>query len=195
MKVMMKRLVHPEEIRSTLSTTRGHKPSDKKLSLRLWEYLIRAEHSPIRIVTYKIRIEEIPYCNAMHIRTHHIGTYCDDAEYYVQSQRTLGEDRAKRYQTEPVDMEMVLNVQALINHARVRLCNKADATTIKVYRTIKLLLLTSNEVDEYDRIVGKYMDPKCSWFFCCPEEDRCENPPVRKIHTPRVNLMAFRPKS
>lgn len=129
--------------------------SDKE-PIREWKRkLLIAEHSPLRHSLITIQIDNIPYAIAMHFVRHHEGV-----TPYVTTSREdrTGIDRHTRSQMEPVSMRMDLNIQALINISRKRLCNQVDRTTQKIW------LEVIKKIAEYDQDIA---------WACIPEGIRC----------------------
>lgn len=113
--------------------------------------LLLAEHSPLRHSLITIELTNIPYYVTTHLVRHHIGV-----EKFISTSRSdrTGIDRSERKQTDLVNMRMDLNIQALINISRKRLCFQADATTRKVW------LMVIKEVAKYDENIA---------WACVPE--------------------------
>ena len=95
--------------------------------------LLLAEHSPLRHSLITIELKDIPYYVSTHLVRHHMGV-----EKYVGTSREdrTGVDRNERKQTDLVTMRMDLNIQALINISRKRLCSQADKKTIEVWSNV-----------------------------------------------------------
>ncbi len=130
--------------------------------LREWKRkLLIAEHSPLRHSLITVQIDNIPYAISTHLVRHHEGVTS-----YVATSREdrTGIDRSTRSQMEPVSMRMDLNIQALINISRKRLCNQAD----KITQIVWLEVLKA--VAEYDIDI---------FWACVPEGIRCCGCPER----------------
>lgn len=95
--------------------------------------LLLAEHSPLRHSLITIELKDIPYYVSTHLVRHHMGV-----EKYVGTSREdrTGVDRNERKQTDLVTMRMDLNIQALINISRKRLCSQADKKTTLVWMNV-----------------------------------------------------------
>jgi hypothetical protein len=65
---------------------------------------------------------------------------------------------------------MDVNVQALVNIAKVRLCRKAHPKLRKLMRAIRNSLAV---MDMYDQVVSQFMTSKCGWYGFCPEVKPC----------------------
>lgn len=122
--------------------------------------LLLAEHSPLRHSLITVELKDIPYYVSTHLVRHHMGV-----EKYVGTSREdrTGVDRSERRQTDLVTMRMDLNIQALINISRKRLCMQADEKTILAW---SLLL---NAIHEYDEDVYWACVPEGIRSCGCPE--------------------------
>lgn len=139
------------EIKNLCRTTVRMKDSVKEPTEEWKKDLLMAEHSPLRHSLITIEVENIPYAISTHFVRHHQGI-----EKYISTSRSdrTGIDREHRSQMEGVTMRLDLNIQAILNISRKRLCNQADPTTRKVW------LLVLKELMPYS--------PELVWA-CCPE--------------------------
>jgi thymidylate synthase ThyX len=158
MKITVKRLTQANSwIEATESTVGG-----KKIRAT-WDELLEAEHSPIRAVWFRIRMEGIPAFVSTHFVRHHVGV-----EHYVQSMRDdRGGDGTEGRNT-PVLHTMNANAQALINMARKRLCRQAHKETRDVMSAIR------EAVGELDDELAERMVSDC--LYCggiCHERKMC----------------------
>lgn len=176
MKVSYLRKSGPEYITGALRATSGKDMfSLKSPTLKTWEKLLYTAggvpHSPIRAVEYRVYVEDIPYCNAMHYRTHHVGV-----QFYIKSQREdrIGDSipRSEKSQTELVDMMFDINANSIINMAMARLCAQADKETRELMKLLRNQFLDSE--DPYDICLAKYMKPPCEWYNKCFEVKPCK---------------------
>ena len=101
--------------------------------------LLLAQHSPLRRGTISVYWEQIPYFVMGHLVRHHVGC------------------------TPFVSMEMDFNIQSLIDISRKRLCNCADAETIKYWKGL------IEAVAEYDPIIAWACVPEGIHRGGCPE--------------------------
>lgn len=139
----------------------GKEPSDKfKKSILL------AQHSPIRMLQFKIVLRDIPYYVSVHLVRHFMGV-----EKFVTTQRDDRfpdtTPRAEKPQGALVSMMMVCNAEALINISKKRLCCLADPMTIKLWNMVK------DAVSEVDPIMGQFMVRECVYRGRCPEIKSC----------------------
>ena len=99
-----------------------------------WKHkILRARHSPIRVLTFYIRMTDIPYWVAMHL-VRHVHTVP-----FVSSQRNDRQtmyDRRKAPQDAPVNMDWYMNAEELMVIAEKRLCLQASEETREVVAEI-----------------------------------------------------------
>lgn len=127
--------------------------------------ILRAEHSPIRILWFAFKME-IPYWVSVHFTRHNLGV-----EHFVQSQRDdrTNNDisRAEKPQGEMVSHIMYINAQELMFMARRRLCNQASKETREVMKMIVKEVLKTNP--EFKNVLV----PMCKYQNRCPEMYPC----------------------
>jgi len=134
-------------------------PLDKaRLTLRLWERLLRAEHSPIRAAVLWVELTDLPYFVSVHLVRHHVGV-----THFVRSQREtavnpVGYDRGAARQDAPVTHALLLNAQAALAISRVRLCGKADPATRAAWESVRDALAAG---DEYMAALARFMVADC----------------------------------
>lgn len=139
----------------------GHEPSSK-----FKKKIIFAEHSPIRNLIFDIKVYDIPNFVSVHYVRHHEGL-----EKFVCSARPdrngFKVSRHEQRKDDPTDMWFAINAQALINISRVRLCNRAEAETQKVWRVI------IGEVAKIEPEIAAACIPNCIYRAVCPEDRGC----------------------
>ena len=144
---------------NTIGKESGKYPDSK------WKMkMLKAEHSPIRMITLTVRIKNIPYWVVMHLTRHKFGI-----EHYVSTQRTdrTGIDRDELKQSRLVDYTFVANAQALINISRKRLCNNASTETRMLWDRVVY------EINKYEPELAHCMVPECIYRGHCPEMHSC----------------------
>ena len=144
---------------NTVGMTKGSYP-DSAWKLKL----IRAEHSPIRKLSFSWRWINLPYWVSVHFVRHKFGI-----DHFVKTQRTdrTGVDRAELPQGSFVNHECVANAQALINISRKRLCNCASPETREAWKLVK------DAVAECEPELAKCMVRECVYRGHCPEMFPC----------------------
>ena len=137
-------------------------PLGKEPSKKFKEDILIAEHGPIRDISVRFRWNDIPYCIAMHWKTHHW-------ESKVNTQRTdrTGVDRRERRQTDPVDFIGEMNTQHQIDTMRKRLCFMADPQTRMYAEDYK------ETVRDFEPEISDVLVPNCVYRCGCPELGGC----------------------
>jgi thymidylate synthase ThyX len=95
--------------------------------------ILRARHSPIRVLQFCFYLTNVPYWVSVHLVRH------IHAQPFVRTQRNDRQseyDRTKAPQDAPVDMMWYMSAEELINIANKRLCRLASAETREVVRMI-----------------------------------------------------------
>ena len=123
--------------------------------------LIASEHSPARTLPFTIALWGVPYFVSVHLVRHKFGI-----EQYVKSQRS-NPDRAAVRQDAPVNHVMDMNLQALVNMARKRLCFKADPVTRKTMEAVKAAVCAA------DPVYRDFLVPDCVYRGGCHEFTSC----------------------
>lgn len=163
MRVEVKQITTWERAYEAALFTEGKYPA-KKVTDEWKDKILKAEHSPIRLVEYDIYLYDIPSFVATHLVRHHVG-----CEKFVvtnrEDRRGINPELVNRLT--PVNMMMTCNAQALINISRERLCTKASKETREIWQAVK------DAIAEIDPIMAKHMVKKCVRFGWCPEIKSC----------------------
>jgi thymidylate synthase ThyX len=168
MKVSYVRLTGPEWMTGAMRTTTGKDMfAIKKPSLEVWKKMIASTggvgHSPLRAVSYRIYVEDVPSWVTVHYVRHHVGV-----QFYVKSQRHLG--REEEPQGTLINMMFDINAQSLLSMAKARTCCKAAPQTREVMNLLRREML---QADDYDCMMAQAMIPSCEWYGSCFELDPC----------------------
>lgn len=139
------------------NTDLGKEPSD-----RFKREMCQSEHSPLRELTFRIKIEGVRYWVAMHLVRHGVGF-----EPYVSTQRgdriDLDVPRDELKQGALVNLEITLNAQSLISVSQRRMCHMASEETRAVwYRVI-------GKLKAIEPILASFCVPSCVYRGFCPE--------------------------
>ena len=153
-----------EEVANRARTTVHKEELGKEPSVSFKRKILRAEHSPIRSLTFNFKITGVKSWVATHLVRHHVGV-----EKWVRTQRTdrTGVNRDLLPQGEEIEMEIEANTQALINMSRKRLCSQASPETRQVMEAMK------EEVKKQDPFVAEVMVKECIYRGYCPEMWSC----------------------
>ena len=137
----------------------GVMPSEKWI-----RKIIKAEHSPIRCRSYMIKLTGIPYWVSVHLTRHKIGI-----EHFVTTQRTdrTGEERGVKPQDALVDHVIDVNLHALVNISRKRLCMCASPETRQIWKMIVDAVVATDPFLE-----GLFVK-ECVYRGHCPEFHGC----------------------
>lgn len=159
MKVTAKILIQPQTAYDIARRMRGIEP--KELEPKTWYKFLKSEHSPIRIATYEVYMENIPAWVSVHFTRHKVGV-----EHFVTTNRAdlTGKERTA---DATVNHTMVINAQALITMARKRLCYKAAEETREVMDEVW------TSIQDIDSRLAMAMVPDCIYRGKCNEFKPC----------------------
>ena len=163
MKVEIKPLFHDwEYIKGAALFTQGLKRVNP-VTYNWKRQAVLAEHSPIRVSQFEITAT-VPNFVMGHIVRHHQGV-----EKFVQSLREdiTGIPNAEVNRTTETNIKLVLNIQALINISRKRMCNNASTDTRFFWDSVHL------EMINLDSAIANAMVPECIYRGFCPEFKKC----------------------
>lgn len=148
------------EIKNACRTTISMNDSNVEPTTTWKRKLLIARHSPIRIGTVLVKVENIPYCNMGHFVRHNQGF-----TPFVSTSREdrTGKPREERKQTDLVNMEFLANIEALINISAKRLCTCADKKTIEIWKEVL------KAIKEYDEDIYWACTPQCVQSGGCKE--------------------------
>lgn len=140
-------------------------PSDKEPSDEWKKKILLAEHSPIRLVEYDIKLKDVPNKVVNHLVRHVIGIEKFVATHRCDRTNFKDEDVNR---TTPTDVWFSVNAQALKNISYKRLCMCAEKETREVWQLIKDGMAT------IDPIMFDKMVPQCILHHGhCPELKPC----------------------
>lgn len=166
MKTEIKKIIADwKEVKNECRHTSSKEDTDKDATSTFKRQILRAEHSPIRLIEVKWRWDNIKSWIATHYVRHSVGV-----TPFVTTQRTdrVGGDRDKAPQDAPVSIDIIANAQALINMARVRLCYQAHKETRAYMYDLKKAIELNGEVE-----LSNVLVPKCIAYNGCPEFQTC----------------------
>lgn len=126
--------------------------------------ILLAEHSPIRLLTFRWKWTDLRSWVSVHIVRHKVGI-----DHFVSTQRTdrTGQDRNKAPQDTPVNHECIANAQAIMTISRKRLCRQASLETRSAWQ----LLIDALEKDQPELL--SCCVPECVYRGFCPEFKSC----------------------
>ena len=153
-----------DAVKEAARSTIGKEGSGKYPSDTWKKAILKAEHSPIRLLKFRWKWKDLPYWVSVHFVRHKFGI-----EHWVSTQRTdrTGEDRNEKSQDAPVTHECEANAQALISISRKRLCMQAAPETREAWQAVK------DEVKRCDPVIASCMVRECVYRGFCPEMNCC----------------------
>ena len=139
--------------------------------------ILRAKHSPIRMLNFLVEFIDIPYCNAMHLVRHvHAVPFCQSQRPDHQSKKSAlydidgiepGFDRSDLSQTNPINLLMYMNAEELQTICEKRMCGKADDVT-REYVTCM-----AKVVEMWEPAFKGLLGPTCAKYGYCNEMQPC----------------------
>lgn len=166
MRVEITKLTSWKDALNAARFTQRKEPLDKEPSQKFKKNIIKAEHSPLRCLMFNIDMYDVPYYTAMHFRTHKlvhvpfISTSRPDVDGNMKPRNEQKKD-------EPVNVRLMLDAQEIIAISRVRLCNRAEAETRKVWRIV------IEELRKMEPELANACVPNCLYKGFCPEFNTC----------------------
>lgn len=152
-----------QEVVDDCRATVAKPPLGKEPSEKFKRDILIAEHSPIRNISIRFLWENIPYCIAMHWKTH----VWQSKVNTQRADRTDVKDRSERKQTDPVNFIGEMNAQNEIDTMRKRLCFMADPETRELAEDHK------RELKKYEPELADVLVPNCVYRGGCPEIGGC----------------------
>jgi len=166
MRIEITRVTSWKEVLNAARFTQRKAPLDKEPSTGFKKKIIKAEHSPLRALMFNIDMYDIPYYTAMHFRTHklvHLPVVSTSRPDIDGNQKP----RSKQKKDEPVNMRLMLDAQEIIAISRVRLCNRAEKETRKVWNEV------IKELGKIEPELASACVPNCIYRGFCPEFESC----------------------
>lgn len=165
MKIEIEEVTNWRRVVNAARLTQGKKPIEQEPSDHFKRRMIFAEHSPLRLLEFDIRMYDIPYYVMGHLVRH------VHAQPFVSTSRPditgSGISRHDMPQDAPVTLQLSLNAQEIINISKVRLCGKADVNTRTVWEEVV------KQLAKIEPILAKACVPSCIYRAGCPERPSC----------------------
>ena len=145
--------------------TQRKSPRSGEPSITWKKKIIKAEHSPLRCLMFNIDLYDIPRYVSDHLVRH------VHAQPFVSTGRSdvLKENlpREEQKMTDLYNTRLFLNAQEIINISRVRLCNKAEKETRKIWNMVV------EELRKIEPELAAACVPNCLYRGHCPEMKSC----------------------
>ena len=127
--------------------------------------MLKANHSPVRMLEFKFRLIDIPYWVSVHLCRH------IHAVPFVKSQRNDRQndyDRKSAPQDQLITMDWFMNAEELITISHKRLCNLASKETREVVQEIcNKVVAVCPEFEGLFVPMCVYRNGLCDEFNCC----------------------------
>jgi len=134
-------------------------------SVKWKKKIIKAEHSPLRCLMFNIDLYDIPRYVSDHLVRH------VHAQPFVSTGRSdvLKENlpREEQKMTDLYNTRLFLNAQEIINISKVRLCNKAEKLTSRIWAQ------AIYELSKIEPELAAACVPSCIYRGHCPEIKSC----------------------
>lgn len=138
----------------------GKEPSEK-----FKRQMIISEHSPLRLLVFDIKVYGIPYCNMGHFVRHvHAQPFVSTSRPDITGAKLT---RHEMPQDAPVNMQLSLNAQEIINISRLRLCRKAEIKTRAIWSKVVY------ELSKIEPALAEACQPQCVFKGYCSEWKCC----------------------
>jgi len=134
-------------------------------SIKFKKKIIKAEHSPLRCLMFNIDFYDIPNYVSVHLVRHiHAQPFVSTSRPDIDGKQVPREEQKK---IDPVNMRLFLNAQEIIAISRVRLCNRAEKETRRIWN------LVVEELRKQEPELAAACVPQCVYRGFCPEFNSC----------------------
>lgn len=165
MKIEITKITSWIDVLNAARFTQRKKPLYKEPSIEFKKKIIRAEHSPLRCLMFNIDFYDIPNYVSVHLVRHiHAQPFVSTSRPDIDGKQIPREEQKK---IDPVNMRLFLNAQEIINISKVRLCNKAESETRKIWNEV------INELRKIEPELANACVPNCIYRGFCPEFKSC----------------------
>ena len=165
MKIEIQRVTSWTDVLNAARFTQRKEPRSEEPSVAWKKKIIKAEHSPLRCLMFNIDFYDIPNYVSVHLVRHvHAQPFVSTSRPDIDGKQIPREEQKK---SDPVNMRLFLNAQEIINISKVRLCNKAESETRKIWRQV---------VEELRKIEPELANAcvrNCLYRGFCPEFKSC----------------------
>ena len=132
MKIEITKVTDWERVVDAARFTQRKEPLGKEPSDEFKKQMVFSEHSPLRLLEFDIKIYDVPNWVSVHFVRHvHAQPFVSTSRPDITGSKLT---RHEMPQDEPVNLQLSLNAQEIINISKVRLCSKASSDTRYVWR-------------------------------------------------------------
>lgn len=163
--IEIKKLTDWQRVVDAARFTQRKEGLGKEPSQEFKKQMIISEHSPLRLLEFDIKVYNIPYCNMGHFVRHvHAQPFVSTSRPDITGSKVSRHDMP---QDAPVNMQLSLNAQEIINISKLRLCNKASNETREVWYFV------IDELARIEPLLASACVPQCVYRGFCPEPKSC----------------------
>jgi hypothetical protein len=165
MKIEITRVTSWTDVLNAARFTQRKEPRSGEPSVKWKKKIIKAEHSPLRCLMFNIDFYDIPNYVSVHLVRHiHAQPFVSTSRPDIDGKQIPREEQKK---IDPVNMRLFLNAQEIINISKVRLCNKAETETRKIWNQV------IEELRKIEPELANACVPSCFYRGFCPEFKSC----------------------
>lgn len=166
MEINITRVTSWNEVLNSARFTQRKKPIDKEPSDKFKKNIVKVMHSPLRCLMYNIDMYDIPYYVSVHLVRHiHAQPFVSTSRPDIDGNMLPREEQKK---ADLVNMRLFLSAEEIINISKVRLCNKAEKETKKIWKEV------INKLRNIDPILANACVSNCVFRNgVCPEMKCC----------------------
>jgi len=165
MKIEIQRVTSWTDVLNAARFTQRKNPRSGEPSVAWKKKIIKAEHSPLRCLMFNIDFYDIPNYVSVHLVRHiHAQPFVSTSRPDIDGKQIPREEQKK---IDPVNMRLFLNAQEIINISKVRLCNKAETETRKIWNQV------IEELRKIEPELANACVPSCFYRGFCPEFKSC----------------------
>ena len=165
MKIEITKVTSWTDVLNAARFTQRKEPRSGEPSVAWKKKIIKAEHSPLRCLMFNIDFYDIPNYVSVHLVRHiHAQPFVSTSRPDIDGKQIPREEQKK---IDPVNMRLFLNAQEIINISKVRLCNKAEKETRKIWSQVV------EELRKIEPELAAACVPNCLYRGFCPEIKSC----------------------
>ena len=165
MKIEITKVTSWTDVLNAARFTQRKEPRSGEPSVAWKKKIIKAEHSPLRCLMFNIDFYDIPNYVSVHLVRHiHAQPFVSTSRPDIDGKQIPREEQKK---IDPVNMRLFLNAQEIINISKVRLCNKAEKETRKIWSQV------IEELRKIEPELANACVPNCLYRGHCPEIKSC----------------------
>ena len=165
MKIQITRVTSWSDVLNAARFTQRKSPKSGEPSVTWKKKIIKSEHSPLRCLMFNIDLYDIPRFVSDHLVRHiHAQPFVSTGRNDVLSSNV---PREEQRMTDLYNTRLFLNAQEIINISKVRLCNKAEKETRKIWNMVV------KELSKFEPELAAACVPTCIYRGHCPEIKSC----------------------